>query len=186
MSAIVEAAFSQGTLNREVHGRLVQNLDSIARSANVTVPMICTPLSKFCTPGEIDYIRQLKAQAQKGLLGMVFVDPDVPMNTKMMAIAGACLRNFINARVMTVQTVLGELKADEMEQPTVLLIPNFHVGKKQGGSLPDWQISMLLGMLYIRQSAGQQTFLAIEGMDELQADYGTTFRQHLEANFQLV
>jgi hypothetical protein len=184
---MVEKAIAEGVLDKTVHARLIQNIDQVAKDANVPVPVICKSVKPMCSPEELAYIVHMHSNVNEGMYGMVFTGPPTnPMNTKMMGIAGACLRNYIRARVMTVQTVLDDLKANKMEQPTVLLIPNFYVGKKQGGHIPDWQVSQLLGMLYSRQSAGLQTFLYVADIEGLHQEYGELFKSHLTENFLIV
>jgi hypothetical protein len=187
MNMMVQKAYEENVLDETYHARLVQNIDQVSKVANVPVPVICKSAKEICSEVELVYIKHLKRQVAEGNYGMVLEGkPKVPVNDRMMAMTGICLRNYIDARVITIQEILENLKTGTMESPTVLLVPNFFVSKKQGGHVPDWQISQLLGFLYQRQSAGQQTILYVADFDELEQDYGDSFRMHLEGNFVVV
>lgn len=182
---IQEKAFESQLLVPEVHGRLVQDIENIAKAAGIPMHLIWTSATEFCTEKEIDYTRRLPQHAEEGVYGFLYVGKkhDSPIHMRMMALAGACIRNFINAKVMTVQDVLACLKKDQMPKPTVLLIPNFYIGKEHGGAIPAWQVAGLLSMLLNRQSEGLQTYVYVEDMDELAAQYGDVFRQHFMSYF---
>ena len=85
---------------------------------------------------------------------------------------------------MTVQDVIHALKNDSMpSNVSVLLIPNFFIGKKGGGKIANWEISALLGMLYKRQQEGKKTILYVSNKKALEAEYGKTFINHLDGKF---
>ena len=85
---------------------------------------------------------------------------------------------------MTVQDVILSLKTDSMpSNVSVLLIPNFFIGKKEGGHIADWEISSLLGMLYKRQQEGKKTIIYVSDKKALEAEYGKTFIDHLDGKF---
>ena len=133
-------------------------------------------------------MRTLNQHSDAGVLGLVYVGrkPASPVAQRMMALAGACLRNFINAKVMTVQEVLARLKEGNMPNPSVLFIPNFFIGKEHGGAIPAWQVAGLWGLLLDRQAEGCQTFLYVEDMDAMAAQYGDTFKDHFINYFERI
>ena len=100
-----------------------------------------------------------------------------------MRMAAACLRNYISAKVMTVQEVISALKVDEIPSATVLFIPNFHFGQSNAGKVPQWQISLLLGILYQRQKEGLQTVTYVSDMDAMAQEYGPSIATHIADNF---
>jgi len=104
--------------------------------------------------------------------------PSISPLERFSAMAAACLRNYIAARVMTVQDVLEALGEGTMPQPTVLLIPNFYTGA-DGGKMAQWDIPALLGMLYSRQSAGLQTVVYVNDLAPMGKAYGIGCEQHL-------
>lgn len=179
-----EQAIKAELLDEKYHDQLLADLDSVARQAGIPVEYVWQPLSKFADDRVKAYVESIPTS--DGKLGMVYVGTfDEPtINERMMAIAGACLRNYINAKVMTLQDVLQALKTDTMPSPTVLLIPNFCMGKKSGGHLADWEKSSLLGLLYRRQQRSQKTILYVSDMADMAADLGQPFVDHIRSTFQ--
>ena len=104
----------------------------------------------------------------------------------MMGVAGACLRNFVEAKVMTIQELLSDLKAGDPPDVTVLLVPNFFIEKSEGGKIADWHIAELLGVLYARVAKGQQTFLYVSNFDSLRKTYGEPIALHLQNNLRAI
>jgi len=179
MSALAEALES-GLLHTERHAALLRNVDRVSRQANIPPYMLYRSMVGVCSKEEVDYIRALRRQADAGIFGLVVHGPrpSGPLMDRFGAIAAACLRNYINARLMTLQSVLEALDEGDFPRPTVLLVPNFYVGVKSGGKLAEWEIPKLLGMLYDRQSAGLQTVLYVQDFAGLSLAYGQACEQH--------
>lgn len=186
-AAIEQKAYASHLLIKDVHGPLVRDIENVARSAGIPVPMIWTSAKDYCDDDELDYTRTLPQHVEEGLYGYLYTGKDHanPVAMRMMALAGACVRNFINAKVMTVQDVIAALKKEAMPRPTVLFVPNFYVGKEQGGSVPGWQATQLLGLLLNRQAEGLQTYVYVEDMGAMEATYGEAVANHLRAYFKL-
>lgn len=185
MTTIQDKAYESHLLVPEVHSRLVQDIENVARAAGIPMNLIWTSATEYCTEQEIEFTRTLPQHAVEGVYGFMYLGTkhQQPVAMRMMALAGACIRNFINAKVMTVQDVLAACRKDAMPKPTVLFIPNFFVGKEQGGAIPAWQVSGLLGMLLNRQAEGLQTFVYVEDVDAMGAQYGDAFKQHFMTYF---
>ena len=189
MDVAVAKAYESGVLLPEVHNRLVQDIDRIARKANIPESMVLMKMSSFgCSEEEIAYVRKLKAMSAQGVYGLIYKGKEGKYSvlSRMMAVAGACLRNFVDARVMTLQDVFQATKDNAMPEPTVLLIPNFYASKSEGGHVPDWHLANLLGLLYSRQSKGLQTFLYVSDLKAMRSDYGDLITMHLSKNFKTV
>jgi hypothetical protein len=187
MSVNVELmrAYTQGILDAGIHDRLVRNLPHYARRAGIPEIMILQKLSDFgCSPEEIDYARKIKQQASKGIYGLIYLGAETtPVMTRMCAVAGACVRNFIDAKVMILQELVAELLEGDTPEHSVLLIPNFYV---EGGKLKEWQLAQLLGLLYSRMAKSLQTFLYIHNWVDMKKAYGNSMALHLEKNLQSV
>lgn len=184
----VMQAYSTGVLSPEVHGRLVQNLDAFARRANIMESMILHKMSEFaCTPEEIAYVRKIRRQSDAGSFGLLYMGKETkPVLPRMMGVAGACLRNFVEAKVVTLQELLSDIKLGTPPDATVLLIPNFFVAKSEGGKIADWHIAELLGLLYARMARGQQTFMYVSDFDSLRKTYGDPIASHLQNHFRSI
>lgn len=188
MPDAVMQAFDSGVLHPVVHSRLVKNIDQYARRANIQDSMILKRMSVFgCTKSEIDYTKTILKMADKNIYGMVYHGKETyPVMDRMMAVAGACLRNFVDAKVVTLQELLSDIKEGIPPDVTVLLVPNFFINRADGGKIAEWHIAELLGLLYSRMAKGQQTFLYVSDFDALRKTYGDPIANHLEKHFRSV
>lgn len=176
--------FEIGILDREYHARLLADLERFAAKAGIPPEFVWSRMSQYCTQEEVAWVKRMRMGKDHGLC--LVGDFQVPIEDQMMAIAGACLRNFIDARVMPVQEVLSHLKSDSMPYPTVLLIPNFCLSKGDGGDIAQWQSSSLLGMLYSRLAKNLKTVLYIASESALEKNYGEAFVKHITAHYTLI
>lgn len=177
-------AYDTGVLDRGVHSRLAQNLEHFAQRANIADVYILDKMSNFdCSDQEIAYVRTIKRAAAAKHFGLIYHGKETkPVMQRMMGVAGACVRNFIDAKVMSVQELFADIKAGNPPTATVLCIPNFFVAKSEGGKIAEWNISELLGVLYARMARGQQTLVYVSSMKELRTTYGDPIADHLKNN----
>ena len=178
--------YKHKVLRPEVHHRLVQDLPRIALTANIPPTYIYTSMVGTCGPQEVDWVRTLKNHHEHNIAGMAFVGMIPNVEDRMMHIAGACIRNYLDARVMTVQEVIEKQKAGAMPEPRVLLIPNFFLKKDSGGDIPSWQVSSLLGLLYSRFAKQLHTVLYVQNLHSLAEAYGVSFSGHIQSHYTLV
>lgn len=185
-SALKEAAYESGLMDHTYHERLVADIKVVIQQAGIPEPYVWTSMRKHCGEHEVAYVHAIKEHAEQDnpVFGMVYLGnvKDSPINDRMMSIAGACLRNYINAKVMTVQEVLLAMKEQNMPSPTVLLIPNFFLSRSDGGRIAEWEVSSLIGLLYKRQQESKQTVLYVGDWDGMKAEYGQVFADHLGGN----
>ena len=188
-AAMQKKALDSPVLMEGVHDRLLQDAEAVARRAGIPLTMLWTSATTYCNDDELEYTKQLTQHSVENVFGFLYTGKKFalgthPVSMRMMALAGACVRNFIDARVMTVQDVLSGLKKDLQPSATVLLIPNFFISKEQGGNIPSWQVAGLLSLLFNRMASGQQTFLYVEDIDDMAMQYGDAFREHLNNYFR--
>lgn len=178
LSVIPKAAFDSGLLNREYHDRLLADAVVYCKKAGVPLSALWMPLSHYCLKGQdYEWVKNFRASEDGGLLYLG--KHSVPVEEKMRAIVGACLRNYTDARIMSAQDVLKKLKTGDLADPTVLLIPNFCLDKDDGGDIPTWEVSQLLGLLIDRASYGKKTILYAASWAALEKQYGTSMKEHL-------
>jgi hypothetical protein len=179
---IPESAFKDKILDRAYHDRLILDLDQIVATAGIPAAAVWAKLSSYCIPDEVEWVRQIRSKNDSGLI-FIGEDFNVLVADKMAVIAGVCLRNYTDARVMPVQDVVRLLKSDSMPSPTVLLIPNFCLDKANGGDVPSWEISNLMGLLLNRMNSGKKTILHCSSMAIVQKQYGDSFKALLEGKY---
>ena len=180
-STLKEAAIESGLIDPKEHSMLLADLDHWARQAGIPEKFVFSSLTDYSEdPQELRYVSSL-LEPDLEHVGMIYVGavPGASVNERMMAIAGVCLRNYINAKVMVLYDVLEALRNGDMPSPTVLLIPDFY----DGSSIAEWQSSGLLGLLYKRQQEGKQTVLYVNNIKTMATDYGKPFLTHIQGKF---
>ena len=184
-----DEAIEAGLIDEVQHIQLLSDIAGYTRTAGIPESYVWTSATDYCGDDEIDYIGSIKkslTERDGENIGMVYVGDveGAPINERMMSIAGVCLRNYINAKVMTVQAVLDALKQQTMPtNVSVLLIPNFFSSRADGGRIAEWEVANLLGLLYQRQQDGKHTILHVSNLKELGKEYGPSFKKHLQSKF---
>jgi len=178
--------YATGVLFPDVHDRLVADIDGFAKDAGIQRHWLWTPLANTCGESEIEYVRRFRHHRVSGQLhGLCYVgqskNPDVEDRT--FALAGALVRNFVRARVMTVGMVLDRIGMGMTPDPTCLLIPNFFLSKAQGGGIATWQIAALYDLLVQRAASGQQTIIYASSLAALANEYGAGFGNLVQSHY---
>lgn len=188
MNAVPEAVFKKdkagmSLMDREAHAPLLRDLERVALSANIPAQMIWTSMNGLCSDKEIEYVRGIRRE--NTACGLVYAGkgPKAKVPTRMMVIAGTLIRNYINAKVMTLQDVFHAMREGQMPRPTVLLIPNFYAGNMD---VKTWQVGLLVDMLYSRMNQGLHTFVYVSDMAEMRSKYTEAVHNHVVANFTQV
>lgn len=164
----------------ESHARLVENLDSVAQTARVPKKYIYLSIQDTCNDKEKEWAGRYR---KEGKAGLVYLSTASNVTERMMALTGAFIRNFKDARMYTVQDIVEDLKEGSMDDCTVLAIPNFHISGKGGKSIPAWQTSSLMGLLLHRYISEKPTLLYIADWESLSKDYGTAMKDHIQSNY---
>jgi hypothetical protein len=163
---------------------LISDITHVSEMANIPIKFITHSMKEFCPQEDMDFVRhhrKLKAEGKSGLL-MV---GESNAETRMMAMCGAFIRNFIDARVIPVNTLLAAQESGDVPNPSVLLIPNLYLDLF-GKSLPAWKVQALYDLILSRFVAGKVTIFYAENMSGLEKAYGRMFADHLNNNYQLM
>jgi hypothetical protein len=179
LKQVPAGVFDSGLLSQEYHERLLLNAEAVCAKAGVPIATLWSRLSAVSGGEEYDWVRDLKRTEDGGLL---FLGKQaVPVEEKMRGIIGVCLRNYTDARMLSVQDVIRRLKSDEMVDPTVLLIPNFSLESDTG--MKDWQSHELHGLLITRATEGRKTIMYADSWEAIGKQYGASLREHLETYY---
>lgn len=156
------------------HQRLIAELDRISQMSGVPKQFIKSSMKDWCDEQELQYVRNFR-QLREQFHGMAIVGKS-SVDERCMAMAGAFIRNFIDARVMSLVSVLDAVENHDLPAPTVLLIPNFQVNAS-GKTLPAWKLSQLHDVLVGRALAGQHTVVGVESIQAMKSAYGQQLSQ---------
>src|SRR5271166_2149180 len=175
--------YASGVLDEAQHARLVQDIARYAKDAGIQPRWIASRMGDVCSPKELEYARKLNTHRAGGQIdGLCYfqettkADPLAHMN----AMAGALVRNFVRARVMTLGTVFDHLAKGGKVEASLLLIPNFCLSKDEGGSIAPWQAQAMIDLLLQRSADGQQTVLYATDIAAVKAMYGLLLARTIE------
>lgn len=167
---------TESILDRDKHRMLIADLPNVCQQSGVPPSFIHKSMREFCPDLECEWVQGYHRIKQKGKCGLVLVGSDV--EKRCLAISGALIRNYIDARVITLQTML-----DNEVSPTVLVIPNFHISAIDCKAHPSWKVDQVYSVLLDRMSTGLQTVLGVTSMEDLQMAYGDNVVKHLKSNY---
>lgn len=176
---------TDAVIDKELHKTLLQDLDSVCLMAGIPKALIYESATATLGHKELNWLVSYPEQliANNSLLLTGKHDPTA--DTKMMAMTASMLRNFIDARVIPLNTLLDRAEAGQVPDPRVLLIPNLYV-RLHGKTLPSWKIQQVYDILLSRYISGRLTVAYVEDPKALEAEYGLLFWGHLQAHFQHV
>lgn len=165
-----------------VHDRLLQDIDAIASMSRVPVTMIKQSSADHLTPSMLSWLisfRQLKAngKANAFLEGHQHKSPE----RVFMAAAAVLIRNFIDARVFSLQHLL-DSPIEELIQPTVMLVPNFQ-NNFVGKPLASHQVQKLYSVILDRMGEDKVTVVYLENFDVMVEQYGVSIAECVGKNF---
>lgn len=187
MPMLASDPYETGVLDRHVHARLVADITNIARDAAIQAKWIWMPLADTVSPTEVDWVKKFHLHTAQGKTGFCLVgEAKVSVEDRMSAIAGALLRNFVRARVFTIGQLLERTADRDTTSATCLLVPNFFLGKAQGGHIPDWKVSLVYDLLLERHLSGRQTVIYVASMKALAVEYGAAIAKHINTNFHVL
>jgi hypothetical protein len=146
---------------------------------------IWTPLGPVCGPAEVDWVDRFKFHPGDKVFGLAYVgwNPDPPVEDRMAAIAGALIRHFINARVMTVHRLIDAANEGAVPDVSCLLIPNFFLG---ASDMPSWRVSLLFDALLHRHGLGVRTVVYASDLQAMGSRYGAALQRHIETHYTLL
>lgn len=174
-------------LDRERHGRLVDNLSDICEMAGVPLDMIDrSMLDCGSSELEVEWVRGFNQRSsednQGGLLLTGAWTPDP--STRFMAMAAAFIRNFIDARVLHLFSMS---ENDDWPDPTVLIVPDFCRSAGKGGhTMPHWRVRQLQSMIMDRFTKRRATILHVESTKQLEMEHGKAFHDFLDQNWDVL
>lgn len=165
------------------HERLIADMPDVLSTANLPERFLHESMTVYCKDVEVDWVRNFHAY-RKAKAGMILEGISDPEN-RCMAICGALVRNFIDARIVYLNTVIAAMQKDEVPDPTVLILPTLYV-KTHGKSFTSWQIQGLHDLLSSRYTASKPTVMYVQSMADLESSFGVVFSDHLKTNYVLV
>lgn len=169
-------------LDAKEHARILEDMDRVCQMAGVQSSYLHQSMTEYCGPSEVDWVRKFHQYRDAGLPGMVL--DGVPHPTqRCQAIAAVLLRNYLDARVIPVNTLIEASKDDQIPHPTILIVPNLFV--LATGKQPAWRVQVLYDLLLERATKNKPSVVYVEDLKSLAAVYGAPFHDFL-TSFKIV
>lgn len=168
-----------------VDKQIVADMPHICSTANVPEKYIRQSMRYECDDTQVAWVKNFintrHSPHRLGHGGLLLTGKDQKPEVKCMAITGTLVRNFIDARIMSLNSVI---EAPTLAQaPTVLVIPNLFISMF-GKQLTAWQVQTLYDVLLNRLTSNRPCVIYVEDMDDLEKQYGQIFADHLRENFE--
>jgi hypothetical protein len=167
------------------HERLVKDLARRCEAANILPEFVRRSAKPFLTAPELGWLQKYLQHPKEGRGLVLTGHHTVPPDIKFQAIAGALIRNFIDARVIPVHPLLSFVQDDELPDPTVLLIPNLYL-VSQSKSFPDWMLHHLHDLLIQRRCSGKPTVVYVENLTKMEQAFGRVIAQQVTYGNEIV
>ena len=166
-----------GVLVPEVHGRLVSDLSHIVEQAGLGEAhkhYVWESLHGVVGAAEIKYVQEFH---NLPVFGAVYIGGDYnSVYDKMLALTGAFIRNFVDARIMTTEAIVTANKQGMEVNPTVLLIPNLYVSEKT----VDWKTAIVADICNQRILQGRHTVVYVSNKAEATVIFGKSMMALME------
>ena len=126
---------------------------------------------------QLAWLKDFKNSTSLCLVGDSICSPEIQCS----ALAAALIRNYIDAKVTTLQSILKEDAVDA----NVLFIPNLY-RSSEGKVLAEWQCSILYDFLSSRFMSGKKTVIHVDNIDAMAKAYGKSFARHIKEVYTVV
>lgn len=182
---MIATAPTASILDDVKHARLIKDIDHIAETANIPAHVIHRSAVGFINSVETDWLRHFNAYRQQGRAGLVIAGEIDSPELKMMAITGALVRNFIDARFVTLNSLLTLAEDGDTPEPTVLVISNLYTTTtKARTALQAFKIQSIYDILLRRMALNKPTVMYIENLEMCESAYGQLFTRHLKNHYK--
>lgn len=186
--------WASGVLKREVHDRLVANIDQIAMRAGLghqhqhliwTTADLNKTEMQFCEAA-VEMARHHTAWSLKKI-GICYTQDAQLAEKRMLAMTGLLVRNFVDARVMSRMDIVAERKGGNTVDATVVFVPDYAM-PEYVETMPAWERTAMMEFVHERIRDGLPTCLYVgvsmerlrEKLPSVHADIEVAFK--LEAD----
>jgi hypothetical protein len=162
------------------HKRIISDMEHVLTTANLPEKYLHESMIPHCHSTEVNWVRNFRA-FRKTHAGLIIIGGDDP-ETRCHAICGALIRNFIDARIITLNTVIENMDTGDIPNPTVLIMPNLFV-EMHGKGLTSWQTQGMYDVFLARYSSRRPSIMYVQSMEKLEKAYGSVFAGHLNTHY---
>jgi hypothetical protein len=165
-------------LDPKEHSRIIANFEQVCTVAGIQGHFMYESMLTYCGPDEVTWVRKFWDYKRDGISGLILHGVKRP-DTRCQSIAAALVRNFVDARVIPLNTLIeSTLNGSTPPSPTVLIIPNLFVSA-MGKNMPAWRVQAIYDLLLERSIKSKPTVAYVEDLTGLVALYGEPFHDFL-------
>ena len=175
--------YEGGVIDYDTHFRLVPNIEVYAKQAGIPEHYVYHTSIGILEGKEVKYAKTWNELPSKHVFGGYYTQKSEGYMERIYSIIGLSLRNYIDARIITLQDLITALKNGESIDNTLVCIPNLSVHKNSGGDVPSWQLSIVVGWLLGRINGKKQTIIYFEDTNTLKQQYGSLVETHIYNHF---
>lgn len=169
---------TQGLLDAKEHSRIIADFERVCTIAGIQGHFLYESMTTYCGPIEVDWVKKFWKHKSAGVPGLLLRGVSRP-DTRCQSMAAALVRNFVDARVIPLNTLLEAASNGSIPpSPTVLLIPNLFMSA-MGKSVPAWRVQVMYDLLLDRSIKSKPTVAYVEDLDGVVKMYGEPFRDFL-------
>lgn len=168
-----------GLLDAKEHSRIIADFERVCSTAGIQGHFLYESMTKYCGGIEVDWVKRFWKHKAEGVPGLALVGVKRP-DTRCQSIAAALVRNYVDARVIPVNTLIEQTSNGNVPPaPTVLLIPNLFMTAMGGKNMSAWRVQAMYDLLLERSTKGKPTVVYVENLDGLVPVYGEPFKDFL-------
>lgn len=168
-----------GILDAKEHSRIIADFDRVCTQAGVQGHFLQKSMTEYCKAVEVDWVRHFRKYRAEGNPGLLLEGVERP-DTRCQSIAAALVRNYIDARVIPMNTLIDTIRDEgRAPSPSVLLIPNLFMMATGKPSSVAWRVQAVYDALLERSTQGKPTVAYVEDLDGVATAYGKPFQDFL-------
>jgi len=176
--SLVNPVAGGSVLDTKEHARIIADFERVCTVAGIQGHFLYESMTTYCGPEEVAWVRKFWTHKADGVSGLILHGVHRP-DTRCQAIASALLRNYVDARVIPLNTLIeSTLNGGVAQSPTVLIIPNLFVSA-MGKNMPAWRVQAIYDLLLERSTKSKPTVAYVEDLKGLVALYGEPFHDFL-------
>ncbi len=137
---------------------------------------------------DINMVQELMPFKKMGATGAVYVGCHLAtLSKKFMALTGLFLRSYVDARYISLSSLLQDLEEGDEIQADILFIANFHPkiksGDKKQYALPSWKREALLSFMLDCESNGTDLVIGVFNETAAEEHFGAEIAGFIDSNF---
>lgn len=164
-------------LDAVIHSRIIADFEQVCATAGIQRHFLYESMKEVCGPIEIDWVTNFNKYHAEGCPGLLLNGVKRP-DTRCQAITAALLRNYIDARVVPINTLIEASSDGGVPTPTVLLIPNLYI-TAMSNKMPAWRVQVIYELLLQRSTHSKVSVVYVEDLKSIAGVYGEPFRDFL-------